>query len=273
MIRRPNKPIFVSMLVGATGAGKTETAKAIAKALNVELTRFDMNEFTQAESAQRLTGSPPGYIGSEKGGQLTQSIKLRGCGVLLFDELEKAHENVMKMLMGLLDEGRITEQSSGETMDASSFIIIATSNAEYERIAEIAENNEAGETRNQLIKSALLKVWQPDKLSRFDAILAYKKLNLDAQIALLVRYLMKFAKEAGVTIVDGGLQPDALVNALHISQQTSTFGAREFQRALEREVMDSMFELSNRGVKRIRIGVTPGGRIQAFDAAQGVMRG
>lgn len=273
MIRRPNKPIFVSMLVGATGAGKTETAKAIAKALNVELTRFDMNEFTQAESAQRLTGSPPGYIGSEKGGQLTQAIKLRGCGVLLFDELEKAHENVMKMLMGLLDEGRITEQSSGETMDASSFIIIATSNAEYERIAEIAENNEAGETRNQLIKSALLKVWQPDKLSRFDAILAYKKLNLDAQIALLVRYLMKFAKEAGVTIVDGGLQPDALVNALHISQQTSTFGAREFQRALEREVMDSMFELSNRGVKRIRIGVTPGGRIQAFDAAEGVMRG
>jgi len=273
MIRRSNKPIFVAMLVGATGAGKTETAKAIAKALNVELTRFDMNEFTQGESAQRLTGSPPGYIGSEKGGQLTQAIKLRGAGVLLFDELEKAHENIMKMLMGLFDEGRITEQSTGETMDATSFIIIATSNAEYDRIAEIAENNEAGETRNQLIKSALLRVWQNDKLARFEAIYAYRKLNLDAQIALLVRYLIKFSKEAGVTIVEGGLQPDALVNALHISQQTSNFGAREFQRALEREVMDSMFELSNRGVRRIRIGVRPDGRIQAFEVAQGEMRG
>lgn len=267
-VRRPNKPIFVAMLVGATGAGKTETAKAIAKALGVELTRFDMNEFTEPHSTQRLIGAPPGYMDSDKGGQLTQAIKLRGAGVLLFDELEKAHENIMKLLMGLLDEGRITEQSTGETMDASSFVIIATSNAEYDRIATIAENTPASEARNQQIKSALLRVWQPDKLSRFEAILAYKKLGFEAQVALVVRYLLKFAKEANVTIVEGGMDPGAIAESLRISQQTSTFGAREFQRALEREVMDSMLDLAHSGVKRVRIGIDAQGRIKAFDANQ-----
>ena len=274
-VRRPNKPIFVAMLVGATGAGKTETAKAVAKALGVELTRFDMNEFTEPHSAQRLIGAPPGYMDSDKGGQLTRAIKLRGAGVLLFDELEKAHENIMKLLMGLLDEGRITEQSTGETMDASSFVIIATSNAEYGAIATIAENTPASEARNQQIKSALLKVWQPDKLSRFDAILAYKKLGFEAQIALVVRYLLRFAKEANVQIVEGGMDPGAIAESLRISQQTSTFGAREFQRALEREVMDSMLDLAHAGVKRVRIGIDAQGRIRAFDAnqAHGVANG
>jgi ATP-dependent Clp protease ATP-binding subunit ClpA len=274
-VRRPNKPIFVAMLVGATGAGKTETAKAVAKALGVELTRFDMNEFTEPHSAQRLIGAPPGYMDSDKGGQLTQAIKLRGAGVLLFDEIEKAHENIMKLLMGLLDEGRITEQSTGETMDASSFVIIATSNAEFAAIATIAENTSASEARNQQIKSALLKVWQPDKLSRFDAILAYKKLGFEAQIALVVRYLLKFAKEANVQIVEGGMDPGAIAESLRISQQTSTFGAREFQKALEREVLDSMLDLAHAGVKRVRIGIDAQGRIRAFDAnqAHGVANG
>ncbi|MCX8018640.1 MAG: AAA family ATPase, partial [Rhodocyclaceae bacterium] len=152
-LKRSNKPLGVFMFVGATGSGKTELAKSIAKhVFDGRLVRFDMNEFTDASSAQRLIGSPPGYIGSEHGGQLTQAIKRMGSGVILFAEIEKADPAVYKMIMGLMDEGRITEQSTGETMDAKNFVIIMTSNAAHRELAEIAGRINDPEERRRAVK-------------------------------------------------------------------------------------------------------------------------
>lgn len=268
-LRRPNKPIFVAMLVGATGAGKTETAKALAEACNVELTRFDMNEFTESHSTQRLVGSPPGYRDSELGGQLTRAIHNLGAGVLLFDEIEKAHEDVMKVLMGLLDEGRMTEASSGMTVNASNFIIVATSNAEYEKVAEIAATMPHGDERAAKITDTLKKVWSPDKLARFDAILPFAPLDFEARVSLIVLQLMQFARECGLEIEQGGIEPAAVAEAVRLAELRAGTGVRGLKRAIEAQAMDSMLELKERRVKRIAIRVIEGRIVAVAGQEQG----
>lgn len=258
-LRRPGKPLFVALLVGATGAGKTESAKALARACapggakTAPLVRIDCNELTGEFGVQRLIGAPPGYVGSEAGGQLTQAIMRSRGGVILLDEIEKAHPNVMMTLMTLLDEARLTEQSTGAVADARDFVILATSNAEHERIAEIASS--AGEKSEKLkaTKDALRAHWRAEQLARFDAIFAFGPLPFEAKAALIVKALLGFAEETGLKIPPGGIAIDAVLAALRRGHALESYGVRELFRALESEVMDGLLEAARAQAKWVRI--------------------
>ena len=179
-IQDPNRPIGSFLFMGPTGVGKTELAKALAKALfddEKNIVRIDMTEYMEKHSVSRLIGAPPGYVGYEEGGQLTEAVRRKPYSVVLFDEVEKAHPDVFNILLQVLDDGRITD-SQGRTVDFKNTIIILTSNLGSEYILEgIDENNEiTPEARAQVDK--LLKThFRPEFLNRLDEIVFYKPLS------------------------------------------------------------------------------------------------
>lgn len=263
-LKRSNKPLGVFMFVGATGSGKTELAKSIAKhVFDGRLVRFDMNEFTDASSAQRLIGSPPGYIGSEHGGQLTQAIKRMGSGVILFDEIEKADPAVYKMIMGLMDEGRITEQSTGETMDASRFVIIMTSNAAHRELAEIAGRINDPEERRRAVKDTLLQVFRPEQLARVDEIFCFNKLDRRAVAQIVAKFVYQFAKDAGVVL--DKIDADLVIDIVLKHERMSDYGIRELIRLVEKSILDGMLDVRNSGKKRVKVTVS-GDRVVVLPA-------
>ena len=179
-IQDPNRPIGSFLFMGPTGVGKTELAKALAQALfddEKNIVRIDMTEYMEKHSVSRLIGAPPGYVGDEEGGQLTEAVRRKPYSVVLFDEVEKAHPDVFNILLQVLDDGRITD-SQGRTVDFKNTIIILTSNLGSEYILEgIDENNEiTPEARAQVDK--LLKThFRPEFLNRLDEIVFYKPLS------------------------------------------------------------------------------------------------
>ena len=179
-IQDPNRPIGSFLFMGPTGVGKTELAKALAQALfddEKSIVRIDMTEYMEKHSVSRLIGAPPGYVGYEEGGQLTEAVRRKPYSVVLFDEVEKAHPDVFNILLQVLDDGRITD-SQGRTVDFKNTIIILTSNLGSEYILEgIDENNEiTPEARAQVDK--LLKThFRPEFLNRLDEIVFYKPLS------------------------------------------------------------------------------------------------
>ena len=179
-IQDPNRPIGAFLFMGPTGVGKTELAKALAQALfddEKNIVRIDMTEYMEKHSVSRLIGAPPGYVGYEEGGQLTEAVRRKPYSVVLFDEVEKAHPDVFNILLQVLDDGRITD-SQGRTVDFKNTIIILTSNLGSEYILEgIDENNEiTPEARAQVDK--LLKThFRPEFLNRLDEIVFYKPLS------------------------------------------------------------------------------------------------
>lgn len=251
-LQRKAKPLGVFMYVGASGAGKTELAKAIAKhAFENRLCRYDMNEFTEAHSTQRLIGAPPGYMGSDQGGQLTQDIKRMKSGVILFDEIEKAHSDVYKLIMGLLDEGRMTEQSTGKTMDATKFIIVMTSNAEHEKLAEIAEKISDLDDRRRAIKDTLQVVFKPEQLARIDEVFCFKKLDKHSQARVIGKFLFGYAADIGVELA--GVDADLLIDTIKRHEKQSDYGIRELVRLVEKQVCDGMMEAKDEGFAHVSI--------------------
>lgn len=266
-LQRKNKPLGVFMFVGATGAGKTELAKALAKfAFEDRLVRFDMNECTDASSVTRLIGSPPGYIGSEQGGQLTQAIKRLKSGVILFDEIEKAHPDLYKTLMGLLDEGRITEQSSGQTMNASGFVIVLTSNAEHQRLAELTKTISDIDERKRAVKDTLLGTFKPEQLARIDEIFCFEPLPRRAVAQIIGKFLFKFADEARVELVRA--DADLLIDMIKRHEKMSDYGIRELVRLVEKKVLDGMLDARKAGFQRVAIDVV-GDKIEVVGVRAG----
>lgn len=250
-LTRRKKPLAVLMFVGATGAGKTELAKSIAKhAFENRLLRFDMNEFTEAHSTQRLIGSPPGYMGSDQGGQLTREIKRMRSGVILFDEIEKGHPDVYKLIMGLLDEGRITEQSSGQTMDASKFAIVLTSNAEHEKLAHLVKTVSDLDDRKRATKDTLLSVFKPEQLARIDEIFVFGNLDRRSLAKVIGKFLFGFADDAGVEI--DSVDAELLIQTI-TKHEKSDCGIRELIRLVEKAVLDGMLEARAAGFSSVAI--------------------
>ena len=181
-IQDPNRPIGSFLFLGPTGVGKTELAKALAEALfddENNLVRIDMSEYMEKFSVSRLIGAPPGYVGYEEGGQLTEAVRRKPYSVVLFDEVEKAHPDVFNILLQVLDDGRITD-SQGRTVDFKNTILILTSNlGSQELLGGIQENGEISQEAKDRVTALLHRTFRPEFLNRLDEIVFYKPLTKD----------------------------------------------------------------------------------------------
>lgn len=180
-IRDPRRPIGSFLFLGPTGVGKTELAKALAQALfdhERSIVRIDMSEYMEKYSVSRLIGAPPGYVGYDEGGQLTEAVRRKPYAVVLFDEIEKAHPDVFNVLLQVLDDGRITD-SQGRTVDFRNTIIIMTSNLGSDIILEGIENGEISEGAKDGVNTLLKRSFRPEFLNRIDEIIFFKPLTRD----------------------------------------------------------------------------------------------
>ncbi|MBQ5754740.1 MAG: ATP-dependent Clp protease ATP-binding subunit, partial [Oscillospiraceae bacterium] len=236
--KRPASFIFV----GPTGVGKTELVKRLAEELfdTVDpLIRLDMTEFMEKFAISRLIGSPPGYVGYEEAGQLTEKVRRRPYSVVLFDEIEKAHPDVMNLLLQILDEGKIND-AQGRTVDFSNTVICMTSNAgSADRVGEAGFNKTAGQVSENKAMKALSEFLRPEFLGRVDEVVVFKPLSEESleKIAALTleEYRQPLARKAA------GLEytPAALA-AIVAKAKGGKFGARDIRRTIRKEVEDPL---------------------------------
>lgn len=237
-IADPNKPIGSFLFLGPTGVGKTELAKTLAEALfdsERNLVRIDMSEYMEKFSVSRLIGAPPGYVGYEEGGQLTEAVRRKPYSVILFDEVEKAHPDVFNILLQVLDDGRITD-SQGRTVDFKNTIIILTSNLGSQFLLEgIGADGEIAPEARAQVDALLKRSFRPEFLNRLDEIVYYKPLTkenvthiIDLMVAELNRRLAP--QQLSVTLTDGA--KDAIMEAAY----DPIYGARPLRRYLQHSV-------------------------------------
>lgn len=254
-LRRPNKPVATLLLVGATGAGKTELSKALADVMfKQNLIRVDCAELSQSQSTQRLIGAPPGYIGSDAGGWLCREIGRFKTGVILLDEIEKAHPDVVTTLMALLDEARLTEQSTGTTYSATGFVIVMTSNAAHATIAQVVASTADDAARIGRVKDELKAAgFRPEILARVDTVLPFGDLSRAAVAEIVGLNLLGFAAACNVEIqsVDAGL----LIDLVQRREQVAGYGVREVVRLVEGAVVDGLLDVRDRGYRTAAISV------------------
>ena len=237
-IQDPNRPIGSFLFLGPTGVGKTELAKTLAQALfddEKNLIRIDMTEYMEKHSVSRLVGAPPGYVGYEEGGQLTEAVRRKPYSVILFDEVEKAHPDVFNILLQVLDDGRITD-SQGRTVDFKNTVIILTSNLGSNLILDgIDASGQLRKDAREEVQQLLKRQFRPEFLNRLDEIVFYTPLTRD-QIEkimdLLLRSLnqrladrnitVRLTKEAKDFVIENGYDP--------------VYGARPLKRFIQRAV-------------------------------------
>ena len=237
-IQDPNRPIGSFLFLGPTGVGKTELAKALAQALfddEHNLIRIDMSEYMEKYSVSRLIGAPPGYVGYDEGGQLTEAVRRKPYSVVLFDEVEKAHPDVFNVLLQVLDDGRITD-SQGRTVDFKNTIIILTSNLGSDIILDgIGENGEISEEARQSVSALLKRSFRPEFLNRLDETVFYKPLtkeNVRGIVDLLVKSLGERLAEKQISIRLTETAKDFIVD----NGYDPVYGARPLKRYLQSKV-------------------------------------
>ncbi|MFU2157481.1 ATP-dependent Clp protease ATP-binding subunit [Caldisericum sp. AR60] len=244
-LKNPNKPIGTFLFLGPTGVGKTELAKTLAEFLfgnENSLIRLDMSEYMEKFSVSRLIGSPPGYVGYEEGGQLTEAVRRRPYSVVLFDEIEKAHPDVFDILLQIMDEGRLTD-SQGRTVDFKNTVIILTSNFGTESLKEKSVGFELGNTiesfeeKKKKLLSSLKGLFKPEFLNRLDDIIVFYPLTLK-EIEKIVDIIMKrIEKNASENNIGIELTEKAK-EYLAKTGYSPEYGARPLQRLIEKEVED-----------------------------------
>ena len=237
-IKDPTKPIGSFLFMGPTGVGKTELAKSLAECLfdnEANMVRIDMSEYMEKHSVARLIGAPPGYVGYEEGGQLTEAVRRRPYSVVLFDEIEKAHPDVFNVLLQVLDDGRITD-SQGRTVDFKNTILIMTSNLGAEFLLDgIDDNGNISSEAEELVMSQLKNHFRPEFLNRLDEIVMFKPLSksdIRGIIDLLVKDINRRIedKEISLTVTDKAL--DYIVEKAY----DPVYGARPLKRYLQKNV-------------------------------------
>ena len=234
-----NRPIGSFLFLGPTGVGKTESAKALAKFLfddEKAMIRFDMSEYMEKHAVSRLLGAPPGYVGFEEGGQLTEAVRRKPYSVILFDEVEKAHKDVFNILLGILDDGRATD-SKGVTVDFKNTIIILTSNIGSSAIMDLS-----GKEREDAINLALREYFKPEFLNRLDDTIIFNPLGQD-ELGAIVNIMFK---ELESTLLGRGIRANLSQNAINLISQAGfdiVYGARPLRRALYELVEDKIADM------------------------------
>ncbi len=232
-----DKPIGSFLFLGPTGVGKTETAKALAQILFSDehaITRIDMSEYQEAHSVARLIGAPPGYVGYEEGGQLTEAVRRKPYSVVLIDEIEKAHPQVFNLFLQIFDEGRLTD-SAGKTIDFRNAIIIMTSNLGSEEILEGTSKTEMHVKINQILR----KFFKPEFLNRIDATVIYNKLSsqvIEKITSLQLKNVAERLSESGISLET---TPELEKYFAKIGYD-EVFGARPLKRKIEDELVDKI---------------------------------
>lgn len=237
-IADPNRPIGSFLFLGPTGVGKTELAKALAESLfddEHNLVRIDMTEYMEKFSVSRLIGAPPGYVGYDEGGQLTEAVRRKPYSVVLFDEIEKAHPDVFNILLQVLDDGRITD-SQGRTVDFKNTIIILTSNLGSSYLLDgIDKNGEISEDAKEKVSQLLKQSFRPEFLNRLDEIVYYKPLtkeNITQIIDLLIKDLSTRLEDKQLKLVITPLAKDLIIE----NGYDPVYGARPLKRYLQSKV-------------------------------------
>ena len=236
-LQDPNRPLGSFIFLGPTGVGKTELAKALAEFLfddEQAMTRLDMSEYMEKHTVSRLIGAPPGYVGYEEGGQLTEPIRRKPYTVLLFDEIEKAHSDVFNVLLQILDDGRLTD-GQGRTVDFKNTVVIMTSNVGTKWIEDLPEKEQI----KQKVREAVRAQFRPEFLNRIDEIIVFNRLTLedikkiaDIQLAIVQQRLsdkhieLSLTSKAKEFLAEKGYDP--------------VFGARPLKRVIQREILDPL---------------------------------
>ena len=236
-IKDPNRPIGSFLFLGPTGVGKTELAKTLAESLfdsENNVVRIDMSEYMEKHSVARLIGAPPGYVGYEEGGQLTEAVRRKPYSVILFDEIEKAHPDVFNVLLQLMDDGRLTD-SQGRTVDFKNVVVIMTSNVGSRYLQENLIDNEISESARESVMADLRDHFRPEFLNRIDDTVLFKPLSLEEIteiVDLLLNSLNKRLDDRKVTVVF----TDAAKKWIGEKGYDPTYGARPLKRFLQKQV-------------------------------------
>ena len=251
-LKDPKRPIGSFLFLGPTAVGKTELSKALAEAMfgnENAIIRVDMSEYMEKHSVSKMIGSPPGYVGFEEGGQLSEQVRKNPYSVILFDEIEKAHPDVFNVLLQVLDDGRITD-SQGRTVDFKNTIIIMTSNAGAQRIVDPKKlgfsNVENAESEHKDMKNNVMeevkRMFKPEFLNRIDDIIVFRALSKEdvkGIAALMLKELKnRLAKQMDITLTYG----DTVKNFIFEKGYDKKYGARPLKRAIQNNIEDSLAE-------------------------------
>lgn len=253
-LKDPKRPVGSFIFLGPTGVGKTELCKALAQTMfgdESAMLRLDMSEYMEKHTVSKLIGSPPGYVGFEEGGQLTEKVRRKPYSVVLFDEIEKAHPDVFNMLLQILDDGRLTD-SQGRTVDFKNTVIIMTSNVGAKLITDAQQKNSLGFKTDEnpdgkendvreLVLSELKNVFRPEFLNRVDDIIVFNKLNKD-EIKQIARKMLETVEQR---LADMDIKisfTDEAVSAIADAGFDEDYGARPLRRAIQTKIEDKLSE-------------------------------
>jgi len=262
-LKDPRRPIGSFLFLGPTGVGKTELARALAEFLfddEAAMVRLDMSEYMEKFSVSRLVGSPPGYVGYEEGGQLTEAVRRRPYSVVLFDEIEKAHPDVFNMLLQVLDDGRLTD-NKGRTVDFKNTVVIMTSNVGSELIPDAEALRRDHDAVEERLMGALRQTFRPEFLNRIDETIVFHSLGreeLEQIVELLLTHVRRLVEGQGMELEVSDEARRSVVEAGYDPQ----WGARPLKRAIQRlienplsrELLGGRFEEGD----RIRVEVADG---------------
>jgi ATP-dependent Clp protease ATP-binding subunit ClpB len=240
-LQDPNRPIGSFLFLGPTGVGKTELCKALAEVMFDDenaMVRIDMSEFMERHAVSRLVGAPPGYVGYEEGGKLTEAVRRRPYSVVLLDEIEKAHDDVFNILLQVLDDGRLTD-GQGHTVDFTNTIVVMTSNIGSQLIQKISDDGGSYDEIVEAVENALQARFAPELLNRIDERIVFQPLNrgqIESIVDIQLRLLSKRLLEQGL---DLDVTPAAKM-AIAVDGYDPKYGARPLKRIIQQKIVNSL---------------------------------